>query len=556
LFARVKLVIVALALVALVAGCGKGNTSSSSTSTGASALSKALGEVRHEPFPLLKIEMAPTLDYLDPGVSYTIEGWQSMWNVYLTLVGYPHVNGPTGAQLVPVLATSMPRISAGGRLYTLTLRQGLRYSDGRPVTAGDFAYAIRRLYLMGSPGATLFDNIVGASRKAAARGSIPGLRANDVTGRITIRLRQPQGDFANLLATPFAAPVPRDTPARPQTTKPIPSTGPYEIVHIKPFNSFSLVRNRFFVPIDTVPATNPDRVDVRLDADPEAALSRVLDGQADVSLDEPMSPKDVQQVQSTNPSQMRVYTPANTYYVFMDTRTRPFNDVRVRKAVEYAIDRNHVASLYGGLAVPTQNVLPPVYPSYRKLSLYTFDLNRARLLVRKAHAIGQSVTVYGVNRPTAIKVVSYLQGQLKKIGLEPKVQILNEQSYYTSLAKPKTRAQMGLADRYQAYPNPLDWMQALFYGKSVPWRPTANYSFADVPKLNEMIARLARQSALGPKQDAAWATVDRLAVRDALVAPLVNRQYVHVFSRNVDLGCYVNSVVYELDFGRLCRSGS
>jgi peptide/nickel transport system substrate-binding protein len=554
LLARGRLVLVALAFAALAAGCGKsGSTSSSTTSTGVSSLSKALGQVKHEPFPLLKIEMAPALDYLDPGLSYTIEGWQSMWNVYLTLVGYPHLNGAAGARLVPVLATGLPTISAGGRLYTLTLRRGLRYSDGRAVKASDFVYAIRRLYVLGSPGATLFDNIVGASRVAAERGAIPGLHASDATGTITIRLRQAQGDFANLLATPFAAPVPPTTPMRPQTTKPIPSTGPYTITNVKPFSSFSLVRNRFFVPTSSVPATNPNRVKVTLDADPEVALQRVLAGQADVSLDEPMSPKDVQQVQSTSASQMRVYTAANTYYVFMNTRTRPFDDVRVRKAVNYAIDRTHVATLYGGLALPTQNVLPPVYPSYRKISLYTYDLNRARRLVQQAHAVGQTVGVYGVNRPTAIKVVNYLQAQLRAIGLRPKVAILNEQSYYATIAKPKARAQMGLADRYQAYPNPTDWLEAIFYGPKVPWRPTANYSFANIPKLNQMIARLARQSELGPKQDAGWAAVDRFAVRKALVAPLVNRQYVHVFSKSVDLGCYVNSIVYELDFGRLCR---
>ncbi|MGZ4372048.1 MAG: ABC transporter substrate-binding protein [Gaiellaceae bacterium] len=556
MLAKGRLALITVALVALVAGCGKSNgKSGAGTSTSLSSISKAAGEVKHEPFPLLKMEMAPTLDYLDPGLSYTIEAWQTMWNVYLTLVGYPHVNGPAGAQLVPVLATGLPEVSADGRVYRMTLRQGLRFSNGQPVKASDFVYAIRRLYLLRSPGAILFDNIVGATPAAARRGSIPGLRADNATGSITIRLRKPQGDFSNLLATPFAAPVPAGTPMRYQASKPVPSTGPYAISEVRPFSGFTLVRNRFFVPTDSVPATNPDRVEVTLDADPEVALQRVLSGQVDVSLDEPLSPKDVQDVQSTNASHLRVYTPANTYYVFMNTRTPPFNDVRVRRAVNYAIDRSHVAALYGGLAVPTQNVLPPVYPSYRKLSLYTYDINRARALVRRAHAVGQSVTVYGVNRPTAIKVVNYLQGQLKAIGLRSKVAILNEQSYYPTLAKPKTHAQIGLADRYQAYPNPLDWLQALFYSPAVPWRPTANYSFARIPKLNSLIGRMSRQSLLGPKQDAAWAAADRLAVKDALVAPLVNRRYVHVFSRQVDLGCYVNSIVYELDFGRLCRSG-
>ena len=81
-------------------------------------------------FPEFRIAMDEATDYLDPGLSDTAEGWGVMWNVYLPLLGYRHVNGEAGAKLVPYLATALPRISHDRRTYTLTLRKGLRYSDG------------------------------------------------------------------------------------------------------------------------------------------------------------------------------------------------------------------------------------------------------------------------------------------------------------------------------------------------------------------------------------------------------------------------------------------
>ena len=70
------------------------------------------------------------IDYLDPAYSYTVEGWEIMWNVYLSLLGYKHVNGPDGATIVPALAKDLPQISSDGKTYTLTLRSGLKYSNG------------------------------------------------------------------------------------------------------------------------------------------------------------------------------------------------------------------------------------------------------------------------------------------------------------------------------------------------------------------------------------------------------------------------------------------
>ena len=203
-----------------------------------------------------------------------------MWNVYLGLLGYKHVNGPDGATIVPALAKDLPQISSDGKTYTLTLRSGLKYSDGTPVKASDFKYAIKRDFLVDSPGVGFFTNIVGADEfSKTKKGDISGITADDATGKITIKLTKPQGDFENILATTFAAPVPAGTSAKDQSTHPIPSTGPYQIQSYSPNRQAVMIRNPNFEPTANVPATNPDKITIKIVEDDSAALQQVINGQ-------------------------------------------------------------------------------------------------------------------------------------------------------------------------------------------------------------------------------------------------------------------------------------
>src|SRR3954449_7197064 len=142
---------VGLALVA--AGCGGSSKSSSGNTTSSSTeSSSSTGKT----FTNFRLAYDTGIDFLDPGLSYTVEGWGIMWNVYLPLLGYKHVNGPSGAELVPYLAASMPTVSSDGLTYTVTLRKGLKYSDGTAVKASDFPASIERDYKIDSPGVGFF----------------------------------------------------------------------------------------------------------------------------------------------------------------------------------------------------------------------------------------------------------------------------------------------------------------------------------------------------------------------------------------------------------------
>src|SRR6201996_2253183 len=162
----------ALAAFALAA-CGGGSSSGGSSSTGGKEGGTLLGA--YAAFP----------DYLDPALSNTLEGWTATYNTYIPLLTYAHADGKAGGQVIPGLATALPKVSADGKTYTMTLRKGLKYSNGEPVVASDFTHALERVFVLNSSGSPFYDDIVGAEKFAKTKkGGIPGVETDDATGAV------------------------------------------------------------------------------------------------------------------------------------------------------------------------------------------------------------------------------------------------------------------------------------------------------------------------------------------------------------------------------------
>jgi peptide/nickel transport system substrate-binding protein len=545
--------------VALVtAACGGGGGSSTTTSAGGASTSGGTGTTSSsgKTFPLFKIATDTGTDYLDPGLSYTVEGWGVMWNVYLPLLGYKHVNGPDGATIVPYLAKDLPKVSSDGKTYTLTLRKGLKYSNGAAVKASDFRGAIERDYKVDSPGVGFFSNIVGADAFGKTKkGHITGIVANDATGAITIHLNAPQGDFENILATTFAAPVPANSPAKDTSTHPMPSTGPYMITGYKPNKQIVEVRNPHFDASllgGNVPSGNPDKVIWDIIGDDSVALQRVIRGQDDWEGYHPIPTDRLSQVQQKYADQIKVFTPANTYYFFMNVRQAPFDNLKVRQAVNYAIDREALVRVYGGLATPTENILPPTYPQYKKHALYPHNLAKAKALIKAAGATGASVTVWDHDRGLDPKAADYLVSVLNSIGFKAKEKIVNSQVYWTTVGNQATKAQIGFADWFQDYPHPLDWIDVLMNGERITQTHNNNYANFDDKAINAKIDALKKEPTLTAAVNAKWAGLDKEIMQQAPWAPFLNRQFTDFFDSKVDLGCYENHVLYEFDYATIC----
>lgn len=545
---------VGVALIA--AGCGGGGSSSggSGSSTGSTGTTSSSGKS----FANFRIAYDTGIDYLDPSLSYTVQGWSILWNVYLPLLGYKHVNGPDGATLVPYLAQDLPKVSADGKTYTFTLRKGLKYSDGTAVKASDFPKTIERDYAVNSPGVGFFSNIVGTDTIAkTGKGTISGINANDSTGTITIHLKAPQGDFEYIMATEFAALVPPNSPKKDSSTNPLPSTGPYMIQSYKPNKSVVIVRNPNFDASafgGNVPAGNPDKMTISILGDPGVALTGTLKGQYDYDFYQPPNDR-LAELQSKYSNQIKVYTPANTFYYFMNTRVAPFNNLKVRQAVNYAINREALVRIYGGLATPTENVLPPTYPQYKKLNLYPYNVAKAKQLIKAAGATGAKVTVWTSDNESrrAPEAGQYLQGVLKAIGLNATLKEIHAAVYWTTIGNQATKTQIGFADWFQDYPHPLDWFDVLLNGDRITQTHNNNYSYFDDPAVNAKIAALKKEPTLTASVNSQWASVDKQVMQQAAWAPYINQQGIDTFNSDIDLGCYVFNVLYQFDFATICH---
>jgi peptide/nickel transport system substrate-binding protein len=542
---------VGVALIAAACGGGGNNSTTTTGSTSASGSSST-----SKSFANFRLAYDTGIDYLDPGLSYTVEGWAIMWNVYLPLLGYKHVNGPDGATIVPYLAEALPTVSSDGKTYTLTLRKGIKYSNGATVMASDFRSTIERDFKVDSPGVGFFSNIVGADQFSKTKtGHISGIAVDDTTGKITIHLTAPQGDFMNILATTFAAPVPAGSPAKDQSTTPLPSTGPYMIQSYQPNKIAIVVRNPNYDASQfdgNVPVGNPDKMTINIIGDDSVALQRVISGQDDYDFHQ-IPPDRLASVQSKYPSQLKVYTPANTYYFFMNTRVKPFDNLKVRQAVNYAINREALVRIYGGLAAPTQNVLPPTYPQYVKLNLYPYNLAKAKSLIAASGDKGFQVTVWNHDRGLDPKATAYLTDVLNSIGLKAKEKVINSAVYWTTVGNQATKAQIGFADWFQDYPHPLDWFDVLLNGDRITQTHNNNYANFNDASVNSQINSLKKEPVLDNKANARWASVDKEVMQQAPWAPFINRQFTDFFYSNMDLTCYINHVLYQFDYSTICQ---
>ena len=324
----------------------------------------------------INVTMTSFPDYIDPQLSYTLEGWEVMYNTYTPLLTYKHAKGEAGTEVVPALAKAMPEVSADGKTYKLTLRPNMKYSDGTPIKASDFAYAIQRLFKADSGGSVFYEPIVGASEYADGKSDkISGITTDDSTGDITIQLTEPNGTFDGLLALTFAAPVPPSTPLdKDATPNPPPSSGPFMITKVEAPQTMTMERNPNFQTVKDAGASevadaNVDKITITQNKSNSAQVTGVEQNTIDFMVDPPDADR-LAEVKAKFADRFRMEESINTYYFWMNTQTAPFNDLRVRQAVNYAIDPEALNRVFGGRLHPTQQILPPGMPGYDEYKLY------------------------------------------------------------------------------------------------------------------------------------------------------------------------------------------
>jgi peptide/nickel transport system substrate-binding protein len=502
-------------------------------------------------------------DSLDPALAYSPNAWEALWVVYTPPLTYKHAEGKEGAELIPGVAKELPTVSEDGKTYKLTLREGLRYSDGTPAKASDFEQTIKRVLNLESQGSFFFLGIQGATEYVEAgepEADIPGIETNDRTGEITITLSEPDGTFSNALATVFAGLVPGDTPFENLTKDPPPGIGPYKFTESVPNRKFVLEKNpRFSIP--GIPKGKIDKITVSIVTSRARAAQDVISGELDYMFDAP--PPDLKpEVKANYSDRYQEQATNSTYYLFMNTRVPPFDKKEVREAVNYGIDKPAFARLFAGELAPGCSFLPPGVPGYdQALDLEDCpwgdpneppNLEQARQLIADAGAEGADVTVWGSNFEPDPQLTQAYADMLNKMGLDAKPTIVDAAVYGQTVGNAKTKAHTGVTNWFQDFPHPGNFMSRVD-GNSIQPTNNPNVGNVDDPEVTSGIAELSQETELTRDVADRWGELNRELVEEAWTAPYGHAKVSTFVSERMDFeNCTLFHPVYYNDYSSFC----
>lgn len=493
---------------------------------------------------------------IDPGIDYGT-AWAEIILSHDGLVAFKKVGGAHGGDIVPDLAVAVPAPTDRGKTYSFKLRSGIKYSDGTLLKASDFKNVFERMFKVHSPVAgSFYSTIIGAKACAATPATCDlskGVVTNDSAGTVVFHLTENSTEFVQQLALPFAFAVPSTAPNKDIGSKQLPGTGPYMWASYTPNRELKLVRNPNFKVWSAAAQPNgyPDEIDVKIGLELETSITQIENGQADLVL--PVGgtglPSDrLQEISTKYASQTHVNPVAGIFYMAMNNRVAPFNNVLVRRAINYATDRNAIVKVFGGakLAVPTCQVLPPAFPGYKPYCPYSKggggtvwkapDLAKARKLIAHSGTKGQTVTIVNPNIPPGQATGLYFKDLLQRLGYKAKLKLLAPAVSNPLAKNSKNKVQMTLSVWFQDYPAASDFLAILASCKSFVPNSNSNPNIEEYCD-KKVQAQMDKAAALGQTHQAAanrlWAQIDKQVTDAAAMVVMTNPRAITFVSKRV-----------------------
>ena len=360
---------------------------------------------------------------LDPAIGYDWQNWSMIKSLFDGLMDYK----PGTTELVPDLAESY-EISPDGKTFTFKLRPGVKFHNGREMTAEDVKYSIDRVVnpVTQSPGQGFFASIKGYEEAAA--GKADGLSGITVVDPSTIRfeLTRPDATFLHVMAINFSHVVPKEEVEKygADFGKHPVGTGAFKL------GEWTLGQRVVF-------EKNPDywhkglpyldKITFEIGQEPIVALLRLQKGEFDVPGDG-IPPAKFQEVMNDPAQKARVVEGGqlHTGYVTMNVNVPPFDNVKVRQAVNMAINKERIVQLINNRAVPANQPLPPSMPGYAKdYKGYPYDPAKAKeLLAEAGQADGFTTDLYVMNTDPNPRIAQGIQQDLAAIGIKANIQAL------------------------------------------------------------------------------------------------------------------------------------
>nr|WP_276319596.1 ABC transporter substrate-binding protein [Sinirhodobacter ferrireducens] len=374
---------------------------------------------------------------LDPAIGYDWQNWSMIKSIFDGLMDY--VPGTT--ELRPGLAESY-EISPDGKTYTFHLRKGVKFHNGREMTAEDVKYSLDRVTTPAtqSPGAGFFGSIAGYD--AMADGSATSLSGVTVLDPATVKieLSRPDATFLHVMALNFSSVVPKEEVEKwgADFGKHPVGTGAFKLSDWTIGQKLLLTKNA-----DYWRAGLPylDSVTFEVGQEPIVALLRLQKGEVDIPGDG-IPPAKFTEVMN-NPDEKKqvvVGGQLQTGYITLNVEMKPFDNVEVRRAINMAINKDRIVQMINGRATPATQPLPPSMPGYTKeYAGYAFDPAKAKAMLAEAgYPDGFQTQLYVMNTDPNPRIAQAIQQDLAAIGVKAEIKALAQANVIEAGGTPKT----------------------------------------------------------------------------------------------------------------------
>ncbi|MGW6568962.1 ABC transporter substrate-binding protein [Streptomyces sp. NPDC054975] len=474
--------------------------------------------------------------HLDPARNWVVSDMDFGTRLlYRTLVTYKAEPGAKGGELTPDLAEDLGVSSNGAKTWTFTLKKGLKYEDGTPITAQDVKYNVERSFSPDLPGGPDY-----AARYLAGaegyQGPAQGKHLDSVKTpddrTIVFELRKPFAEFPYATVLPTFAPVPKSRDKGPQYDNRPFSSGPYKIESYARDKQLVLVRNTHWDPAtDGVRKAYPDRVVVVMGLKAHQIDDRLIASQGPdasaVSWDK-LRPESTPKVLTRAEVKARLLAESTncTEMVQMHTGRAPFDNVKVRQAVQYALDREAVVTASGGPAVndPATALMPGSLfggkqPDTLKIPV-TGDAEKAKQLLKEAgkpDGFTTSITVSNGDKG----VGEAIQQSLGRAGIKVVIETVDPSAFYDTIGDTKSRTDLVYTGWCPDYPSGSTFLPFVFDGRYIKEKGNSgNHSlFRDDATMRRMDAIAAMTDAA--QANKAWQQLDGEILTKAPTAPAV-----------------------------------
>ena len=559
-----------------LSACGGGSSNSNSGGGSSTASFNAAMDKVYNPSDkkggVVKMANAGDWDSLDTGETYYGYSWDFARNYSRALVMFKSAPGSGSDELVPDLATDLGKASDGGKTWTYTIRKGVKFDDGTPVTSKDVAYGVERSTdkVTFPNGPAYFDAMLNWPSGWKGPYKSKGMDVSSAIetpddSTIVFHLKTPFAGFDYLAQTPQTAPVPQAKDKGAQYKNSYVSTGPYKFSDMQPGKSFKLVRNDQWDPsTDPNRKALPDEFDVSVNVNADDIDNRIMAGDLDIDIaGTGAQPAALARVLNDPALKANTDNPtlARLWYTSINPTVKPLDNIHCRNAVMYAMDHVSYQTAYGGPVAGGElatTILPPAIPGYQKFDLFPTpdnkgDVTKAKDELKQCGQPNGFATnmSYRTERPKEKATAEAFQQALAKVGIKVTPKGYPQADYFAAYAgNPPyvVKNNIGLAANGWG----ADWNDGFGFLSQIVdsrvIRPAGGSSNTSVriPAVDKMLDT-AQVELDQSKREADWAAIDKAVMQEAVIYPGVYAKSVLLRSKNLT-NVFVNRAFGMYDY--------